>query len=202
VNAAYVYQSAQIGEFRPAILFANGPASYSQTAGDPLYNAASNEYISFPMDCTTQSGLYLVRFVPSATGANSANIRAGAPSPGQSGWTARWFYSSVGNPQGVDGIVIATAGTGQTNGTYTINASGGGGTGAVAQITIAGGAITAVKVLNPGTGYTSVPTFTVAEGGTPGTLTATVGFIAGTEVGTGTNLSAESVQFGAFVSQL
>lgn len=76
--------------------------------------------------------------------------------------------------QEVSAIGIATPGTGQTNGTYNINAVGGGGTGAVVQIVIAGGAITTATVTSPGSGYTSIPTFPVSEGGTPGTLAASI----------------------------
>lgn len=76
--------------------------------------------------------------------------------------------------QEVTGISILTAGSSQTNGTFNIAASGGGGSGAVVQITIAGGIITDATVTSAGTGYTSAPTFTVSEGGTAGTLAATI----------------------------
>lgn len=76
--------------------------------------------------------------------------------------------------QEVSAIGIVTPGSGQTNGTFNINATGGGGTGAVVQIVIAGGAITMATVTSPGSGYTTPPTFTVSEGGTPGTLSATI----------------------------
>ncbi|MGC9293308.1 MAG: hypothetical protein ACP5EP_11410, partial [Acidobacteriaceae bacterium] len=80
----------------------------------------------------------------------------------------------VGVSQEVTAISIDEPGASQTNGTYTISASGGGGTGATVQIVISGGIITSASVTAGGSGYTSVPTFTVAEGGTPGTLTATI----------------------------
>ncbi|NBO69822.1 DUF4815 domain-containing protein [bacterium] len=60
---------------------------------------------------------------------------------------------------------IANAGSGYTNGVITHNLSGGGGTGATAAVTISGGAVTDVVVLNPGSGYTSNPTLTVSSGG-------------------------------------
>ncbi len=85
--------------------------------------------------------------------------------------------ASASNQQ-VTNVSIVTAGSGQTNGTYTIPSSGGGGTGATVQIVISGGIITNATVLTGGSGYTSVPTFTVAEGGTPGTLGATISPIA------------------------
>ena len=45
MNTNYVYPSAQVGEFRQALLYAAGPASYSQATGDPVYNPGANEYI-------------------------------------------------------------------------------------------------------------------------------------------------------------
>lgn len=71
-------------------------------------------------------------------------------------------------------VAITSPGSGQTDGTYNINGTGGGGTGAVVQIVIAGGIITTATVTAPGSHYTSTPTFTVAEGGTPGVLSATI----------------------------
>jgi hypothetical protein len=58
----------------------------------------------------------------------------------------------------VDGAVnvvkIKTAGSGGTNGTHTGVAIRGDGSGGVASVTVAGGAVTAVTVTTPGTGYT------------------------------------------------
>jgi hypothetical protein len=72
----------------------------------------------------------------------------------------------------VRSVVITTAGTGATNGTYTIAANAGTGTGAVIQVVVAGGAITSVSVLNGGFGYTTVPTFTLTATGTTGGVVA------------------------------
>ena len=58
----------------------------------------------------------------------------------------------------VDGAVnvvkIKTAGSGGSNGTHTGVAIRGDGSGGVASVTVAGGAVTAVTVTTPGTGYT------------------------------------------------
>jgi hypothetical protein len=102
----------------------------------------------------------------------------------------RWFFSGLGG-QGVDSVIIATAGSGQTNGTYTANASSGT---ATIQYVIAGGALTSVKVLNPGGPYTTAPTFTIAAGGTPGTVTASIGPTGGLEAAPGANLSGETIR--------
>lgn len=167
-----------------------GPVSYVPTTGDLISFPRYQNYIDLVTSNSVMSvsGLYLVRAQPSGVGSRQS-------------WSLRWFYVGGAGSEGVDGIIIATAGSGQTNGVSTVTATGGGGSGATVQITIAGGLITAVKLLNPGTGYTSVPTFTVAQGGTPGTLTATIGSFAGEEVASGVNLSGESVQIGGFGGQ-
>lgn len=81
-------------------------------------------------------------------------------------------YSS----RGVVGVQILTAGSGQTNGTYTAAASAGG---AVINYTVSGGAVTAVSVNTPGGPYTdaAIPTFTIAAGGTPGTVSVAIGVL-------------------------
>ena len=124
MNTAYVYQGAQVGELRNSLLWAAGPASYA-VAGDPVYNPGANEYISFPSECTSLSGNYRVRFAPTAVG--TGIVRAGAPSPTQSGWTAFWEYVGATN-QPIAGIPLtlgtlsaaATASTFTTNGVCTV----------------------------------------------------------------------------------
>lgn len=70
---------------------------------------------------------------------------------------------------------ITDGGSGQTPGTYTLNADGDG-TGAQIQITVnADGTVTLPPVvINPGTAYTTQPSFTAAAGGTPATFLGTL----------------------------
>lgn len=167
--------------------YGNGPSSYVFGVGDPIVLPRYENYIDSAFPAMSVSGNYIVQPQPTGVGTRQT-------------WNVRWLYTQA-QGLGVDGVVIASAGSGQTAGTYTANASGGGGTGAVLQYVISGGALTGVKVISPGTGYTSVPTFTIAAGGTPGTVTATIGAIAGIEVGSGTNLSAELIQLAGFGGQ-
>lgn len=98
--------------------------------------------------------------------------------------------TSAGNTGNIVQEPIAlTAGSGYTNGTYLVQSdlSGGQPAGAAAaQFTIAGGAVTSARIVRPGAGFTSAPTFTVANGvnvltgagpggGTLGALVVTVG---------------------------
>ena len=117
MNTSYVGgQSAQFGEFKPALLTATGPSSLP-AAGDVVYNPASGDYIDFASGCTTQSGNYHVDFVPTTAGV----IRAGAPSPSQSGWTAMWSYVGAAN-QPIAGIplTLGTLSAVGTNSIYTV----------------------------------------------------------------------------------
>jgi hypothetical protein len=72
----------------------------------------------------------------------------------------------------VKSVVVLTQGSGQTVGTYQIASTGGGGTGAIIQVVVASATSITASVVSGGYGYTSVPTFTLATGGTPGTVVA------------------------------
>lgn len=194
MNTQYVYRSAQVGEFKPAILWANGPTSYSAAKGDVVYNPGMGDYINVPFSALTQSGNYKVEFVPTSI----PSLRAGAPNAGQSGWTAVWTLSGK---QGVK-VVQNAAGTGMTPGTVVpIVFSGGTGGGAAGFVTVLTATTIAITITNTGS-YTSAPTASISgTGGTPATLTVTTFATAGAVADT-TNLSAEVVQFGAFVSEL
>lgn len=86
---------------------------------------------------------------------------------------------ALGNNGTVAYLTINTAGSGQTPGTYTVDAVPigiGPGSGAQAQIVVnADGTVTLPPViLNAGSGYTQPPIFTLAAGGTPATFTSTL----------------------------
>lgn len=109
---------------------------------------------------TCHSGRY--RYVRVDSSATAANVKTGT-------------VGFLRNGSTVSGAVILTVGSGQTAGTYQIaaNAGIGGGSGAILGIVVgSGGTITSVFVVSPGFGYSSLPTFTVAAGGTPGTIAA------------------------------
>ena len=102
------------------------------------------------------------RLVQVDSGATAANVKTGTVG-----------YLRQGGSGAVKTVVITTAGTGATTGTYTIAATaGGGGTGAVIQVVVAGGAITSATVLNGGYGYNSVPTFSLTTTSTSGGVVA------------------------------
>jgi len=203
MNTSYVYQSAQVGEFRQALLTAKGPSAYSQTTGDPVSNPGANEYISFANSCVAQSGNYAVTFTPAAAGA----VRAGAASPSQSGYTARWTYSGNASAGKTVTSAAVTAGSGYTAGTYKITTTGGSGTRqAILSVVVnVSGQIASATVIDPGVGFATAPTvpLTALGSGTSGAVTPTVTTVTpGAEVATGAILSGETVQFGAVVTQL
>lgn len=163
--------------------FGTGPASYVNGTGDPLQIPRFQNYIDLVIEALSASGNYIVAGLATSVGPRLT-------------WNLIWKFSSTGT---VASLAIAGAGTGQTPGTYSVAATGGGGSGATASIVVAGGGtVTAIPVItNPGTGYTSAPTFTLVSGGTPATFTATLS-VAGQQVASGANLSGESVQIGGF----
>jgi hypothetical protein len=101
------------------------------------------------------------RFVQLSTASTAANVVQGKP-------------CGIAAPTTVGRVAISGVGSGQTAGTYLVNSSASGGTAlAVAQVVVgAAGTITSATLVNPGAGFTSTPTFTVAAGGTPGTILA------------------------------
>ena len=76
---------------------------------------------------------------------------------------------------GFASIGVPVGGTGYTDGSYSLDFTGGGGTGAAATATIVGGIVTSVQVTNTGSGYTGNPTATLPVGAgtplTPATIT-------------------------------
>jgi hypothetical protein len=110
---------------------------------------------------TTNGILYAgrYRFVQVDSGATAANVKTGTVG-----------YMRVGST--VKTVVVTSQGTGQTPGTYLVGSTGGGGTGAVVQVVVSSATAITASVVSGGSGYTSVPTFTLATGGTPGTVAA------------------------------
>lgn len=159
-----------------------GPTSYSQATGDPILEPARGSHMTAPGGAVlTLSGNYEVRFQPK----NATNTL-------RPGWIARWLFTNIGGKSGVASVAQNAAGTGMTPGTYPITFSSGA---AAGTVTVSATAVTASVITNPGS-YTTPPTATIGgtPGGTPATLTVTMS-VAGAEVATGANLSAESVQF-------
>lgn len=134
------------------------------------------------------------------TGIGTASNRSGQPVPGNFTDSSADFVSqhigggllatSASNTGSiVQEPITITAGSGYTNGTYRLqsNASGGQTAGAAElEFTIAAGALATARVVRPGSGFTSAPTFTVANAintltgagpgaGTLGALVVTVG---------------------------
>ena len=79
------------------------------------------------------------------------------------------------------GITITNPGSGYTNGTVSAVITGGGGSGATATVTIAGGSVTSFSITAGGVGYTSAPTITFSSG--PGSNAILTGVISSTSVG-------------------
>jgi hypothetical protein len=110
---------------------------------------------------------------------------------------AGWETNATG---GVNVTTISNAGSGYTNGTYLLRAlTGGTGTGATADIIVAGGVVTSVTIANRGTGYTVGDTLSAslpAGAGFVLTVNSTMNFVSlwqheiGTDAIKGANVEA------------
>ena len=121
------------------------------------YTSDQARIASYTTNGILYSGRY--RFVQVDSGATAANVKVGTVGYMRAGSTVKT-------------VVVLTQGSGQTPGTYLIGSTGGGGTGAVIQVVVSSATAITATVVSGGSGYTSVPTFTLATGGTPGTVAA------------------------------
>ena len=169
-----------------------GPASYT-TGGETLGNINNMTGISV-------AGLGSLDMVlGSGSLSESGNYEVKTQQTGLgSRKTFNLLWYAAGVTQGVIDVASSGSPSGMTAGTYPlvfVN-TGTGGSGAAGTITVTTSAVTAINITNPGSGYTSAPTVSAATGGTPPTLTATIGSVSGGQVASGTNLSGETVRLG------
>lgn len=167
-----------------------GPASY--TSGGETLGTTNN------MTGISLLGLGSIDFVDAEVFSLSGNYQVFEQATGlgsRKTFLLRWFYAPA--QHGVIAAVVAL-GTSPTNGTYTITAGSGA---AQIQVVVASGALSSVKILNPGNNYLSVPTFTPPAGlGSGATITASIGYVSDVEVAAGTNLSGETARL-AFIGR-
>ena len=129
------------------------------------------------------------RLVQVDSGATASNVKTGTIGYVRAGST-------------VKGVAITNAGTGQTAGSYVVQATAGSGGGSGASINVAvsgAGLITAVSVNTPGYGYVSVPSFNLAAviGGSGGAVAPQLGLspnvVTSYDVATGANAAQAGV---------
>jgi len=111
---------------------------------------------------TLQAGALSATFLQGLT---AATVYSGGANINDGGFAitiAQPLLAPVGN--GVSSIPVATGGAGYLD-TPIVSITGGGGAGATAVATVAGGSVTGIVVTSPGTGYTSPPTVTLFGGG-------------------------------------
>lgn len=87
--------------------------------------------------------------------------------------TAAWIIDTAGTvtqilDSSIHSITLTAAGSGYTNGTYSLSFTGGGGTGAAGTYTVAGNVVTSLSLTSVGSGYTSTPTIGFPSGGGTG----------------------------------
>jgi hypothetical protein len=143
------------------------------TASIVYVNMGSNSVICNPATLEFTPANFNVDQLVTVTAADDAK-REGL----QSAWTANVLSvnaTAVGRvARTVSAVTVTSGGTGYTS-APTVSFTGGGGTGATATATIAGGVVTGVNITNIGSGYTSAPTVAFSGGGGTGAAaTATV----------------------------
>jgi hypothetical protein len=153
-NNANFTSSSGLTDLRTGQAFMAGGLNVGDYFDATEQEANSASYIANGL---LHSGRYRLVLVSSA--ATAANVKVGTVG-----------YMAPGSV--VQSIQVLTQGSGQTIGTYTVAASGGGGTGATIQVVVSTATAITATVLTQGSGYTSVPTFTLVTGGTPGTVQA------------------------------
>lgn len=99
--------------------------------------------------------------------------------PGGGGTTATATATLTATKSVSDFVTITNAGTGYTDGVYTLVFSGGGGANAAGTVTVSDGVVRRVNISNGGDSYTAIPTLSFVGAGTPTTaavLTPTIGY--------------------------
>ena len=108
------------------------------------------------------------------TGLTSAYVNAGGAIFDSNGFTMNVTQPLLAPVGSGVGTPTFTAGAGYVDAPL-VTVSGGGGTGATAVATVAGGVITGITITNPGVNYTTAPTFVLTGGGATSVGTATAG---------------------------
>jgi len=87
--------------------------------------------------------------------------------------TAAWIIDTAGTvtqilDSSIHSITLTAAGSGYTDGTYSLSFTGGGGTGSAGTYTVVGNVVTSLSLTSVGSGYTSTPTIGFPSGGGAG----------------------------------
>jgi hypothetical protein len=102
------------------------------------------------------------------------------------------YWTAGGGVLTVDTLV---AGTGYANGTYTVEVTGGAGTGAILEIVVTGGTVDSATVINPGKGYAVNDTLTLVGGNNDATVDVATVTTANTDAITGSGGTACCKEF-------
>jgi len=135
-------------------------------------NANNNEFGRHFMNPTLVTALSWTVTVANAGPSRATNLVVTDPMP--FGFTYGSSSISSGSCSYSSASTSLTCTIGNLDQTpYVTLGAGGGGSGATAVVTVSGGAVTAIRVTNGGSGYTSAPTVTINTRGTGSGATAT-----------------------------
>lgn len=147
--------------------------------------AAKNSAVAAATTATTQAGIATTKAAQADADvllthadvvATAANLSGSQLASAASGVYPNAYAATL--PKGVTGTTSLVGGSGGTNGTFALGFSGGSISGAAGTFTVAGGAVTAINITNPGLGSGTTPptlSFTASAGLTGASATAVVG---------------------------
>lgn len=161
-DAPSSYANGYIGLFKPSDNVTAGESEYTSCcnlylAGSAIYDNDKIGPLAGGYQETNKSKMINPKYVSRFYSVSPCDPQNNVIHVGSTYWTAG------GGALTVDTLV---AGTGYTNGTYTIEVTGGTGTGAVLEIVVTGGTVDSATVINPGKGYTVGDTLTLVNGTT------------------------------------
>lgn len=162
-SAASEYANGYIGLFDPKTNLTITPSDCCNIyiAGSAIYDNDKIGPLAGGYQETNKSKMINPKFVSRFYSVAPCSPQNNVIHVGSTYWTAG------GGALTVDTLV---AGTGYANGTYTVEVTGGTGTGAILEIVVTGGTVDSATVINPGKGYAVNDTLTLVGGNNDSTV--------------------------------
>ncbi len=161
--ATSTYENGYIGVFSPTTNLTITPTDCCNIylAGSAIYDNDKIGPLAGGYQETNKSKMINPKFVSRFYSVDPCSPQNNVIHVGSTYWTAG------GGALTVDTLV---AGTGYANGTYTVEVTGGSGTGAILEIVVTGGTVDSATVINPGKGYAVNDTLTLVGGNNDATV--------------------------------
>ncbi len=156
------------GTLGPEVMLTNAGSNYSSPPTVTVQQTGSGSGMTATAQIDTNGSVSHVTITAPGTGFAVGDFVAlnftGGGSDDQAKASAVSPTTTTG---GVSQIFVSNGGQ-QYTARANVVFSGGGGSGAIASLSIQNGTVTAIAIVNPGSGYTSPPTLVVSDPGIPG----------------------------------